>query len=139
MEFNISDLVYKKNEDLKLPKTEDRPLIHFTQQTGEFEMSGRSILDDSGGFYARLTDWVVSYSEYYPNKLITLILDLEYVNTSGHTYLLGFIHELASKNLQVEWYYETEDQEEIGEEYYNLLDAPFTLINKLNGDKTVLP
>lgn len=135
---DVLDLRYEKNKDLILTEKEDRPSVHFVQQNGEFIISGKSILEDSGSFYAMLTNWVVSYGENYPNTLITLKLDLDQINTSNQTFLLGFIQDIPSKNLQVEWYYETEDQEEMGTEYFEYFDIPFVLINKLTGNKTAL-
>lgn len=134
-ENNALDLRYKKNKDLRLTEKEDRPSVHFMQQTGEFIIIGRSILEDSGSFYAMLTNWVASYGENYPNKLITLKLDLEQINTSSQTFLLGFIQGIPSKNLQVEWYYETEDQEDEALDVAEMFEVPFYLINKITGEK----
>jgi hypothetical protein len=133
---NFPDTTYDQGKDLVISGTEDTPNVYFDNSKGNLLIEGRSLLDDSALFYARLDSWLGDYLKNNPQKKITLILNIEYINTQGHSCLLGFIQNIPNKNnSRVNWHFETEDQEDQGLDMADLFDIPFFLINKTTGEK----
>ena len=112
------------------PKT---PLIQFDPNTGVFEISGRSIPENSIEFYKPLLDWVDEYVKQ-PNTSTTLSVKLEYFNTSSSKCLVELFRKLEaileSSAVKVEWYYEEEDEDmmESGQDFQHILKIPLELI-----------
>ena len=82
-------------------------------------------------FYRTLIYWI---NEYALNPLpeTTLVLKLEYFNTSTSVVLLDMFKILSKvTGAKVDWYYESDDveMEEVGKDYANMIDIPFELIS----------
>ena len=112
------------------PKT---PKIDFNAQNGNFEMSGRSIPENSIEFYKPLLDWLEAYCRD-PQKQTELHVNLEYFNTSSSKCLVDILRKLEKINqhheVKVFWYYEKEDEDmmESGEDFKKILHLPIELV-----------
>jgi hypothetical protein len=114
------------------PKT---PKVILNSDINVFEVSGRSIPEDSIGFYKKILDWVDEYSKA-PNPKTNFRFQLEYFNTSSSKCLLDLFRKLekmykAGHEVVITWNYDAddEDMEETGEDYKALLDCPFDLVS----------
>jgi len=113
------------------------PSVDFNAETGELEMCGRSIPEETLNFFNPLINWVKDYSQE-PQPITTLNLKIEYLNSGSHTSLLVILKKLeelhnSDKGVKVTviWYYEEDDEYmlEAGEEYAEMLDVPFKYIS----------
>lgn len=120
-------------ENLVIKKTVKTPGVNFNSNTGELLIEGISIPENTVDFYKPLLDWLSQYKKEAQIKS-TLILKLEYFNTSTSVVLLNIFKlfsQIESSELKVQWYYEEDDieMEEVGEDYQNIVKAPFELIS----------
>ncbi|MEO5603664.1 MAG: DUF1987 domain-containing protein [Cyclobacteriaceae bacterium] len=114
-------------ETFNLEGTEDTPRIILDKQNGIFEISGRSIPEDSAEFYKPILAWIEAYGDH-PNTSTNFVFKLEYFNTASSKLILDLLYSLEDiKNLKVEWYFheEDEDMEEAGQEFCELVEIPF--------------
>lgn len=94
---------------------------------GEMLIQGRSIIEDTTVFYKPIIDWVKNVT----CPQITLIVKLEYMNTSSSKQLLTVLKSLASnssiRTIYVKWYYEEDDEDmlDLGKDYESLIHIPF--------------
>lgn len=115
-------------EALKIEPTHKTPKVYFDPANNHFELSGRSIPEDSVGFYKKILDWVEDYGKT-PNTKTEFKFELEYFNTSSSKNILELLKKLEKIHLQgqsavqITWYYDEddEDMEETGEDYKALL------------------
>ena len=107
--------------------TEDTPKIILDRNNGIFEISGRSLPEDSAEFYQPILDWLDEYSSN-PNPDTNFIFKLEYFNTASSKLILDILSKLEEiANTSVSWYYheDDEDMEEAGTEFSELVELPF--------------
>jgi len=121
-------------DDLFLKKTFNSPEVEFSAETGEMLIEGRSIPEDPGEFFDRLTNWLNNYF-LRPKERTILNVKLEYINSGSSKYMLELLRILkinhqAGKNVLVKWYYEEGDEsiEELGQHYQQTVQIPFELI-----------
>lgn len=117
-------------EIINLEGTEDTPKIILDKTNKIFEISGRSLPEDSAQFYQQVLDWL---TEYGKDPLTETIFDfkLEYFNTASSKLILDVLTALEDiKNTKIKWYYyeDDEDMEEAGEEFSELVELEFELI-----------
>jgi hypothetical protein len=124
-------------ESLKIEPTHKTPKVYLDPENNQFELSGRSIPEDSVGFYKRVLDWIDSYAES-PNPKTDFKFELEYFNTSSSKNILELLKKLEKihtdgHEVHIKWYYDEddEDMEETGEDYKALLSVPLELIMKV--------
>lgn len=110
------------------------PTVRFDAATGVMQLSGRSTPENSVEFYKRLLDWLDEYGQK-PCSKTELNIKLEYFNTSSSKCLLDIFKSFnnlhkAGNEVLVKWYYEEEDEDmqEAGEDYSDLLNVPFEII-----------
>lgn len=120
-------------ENLFIEKTVKTPEVNFNYKTGDLLMDGISIPENTVDFYQPLLDWLREYKEHVNSKT-TLVLKLEYFNTSTSVVLLNIFKlfsQLESTDLCIQWYFEEDDVEmqEVGEDYQNIVKVPFELIS----------
>lgn len=122
---------------LKIEPTHKTPHVHLNAEMGIFEIGGRSIPEDSVGFYKKIIDWIDEYAAS-PLPLTEFKFELEYFNTSSSKNILEILKRLEKIHndiniIKVIWYYEEddEDMEETGEDYKVLLSVPFELVMKV--------
>ena len=72
------------------PKT---PKLTFDYDQGTFEISGRSIPENSIEFYQPLLDWLTDYTKK-PQGQTALSIKLEYFNTSSSKCLVEIFRKL---------------------------------------------
>lgn len=126
-------------KDLHIKGSKQIPEITFMFKSGNLEISGRSIPENSFEFYNPIIEWMNKYSEN-PNKQTKVKIYLEYYNTSSSKYLFDIfrklenIHNEDNDNIVVvEWYYDKDVDEmiEMGEDFSDLIKVPFEI--KLKG------
>ena len=112
------------------PKT---PRLFFSKETGEFEISGRSIPENSIEFYKPIINWLDNYIAS-PNHRTLLVIKLEYFNTSSSKCLVEILRRLEGLNghsiVKVKWCYEEEDEDmqESGEDFKEIIKIPIELV-----------
>jgi len=121
-------------EDLFLKKTFNSPEVEFSADSGEMMIEGRSIPEDPGEFFDRLTSWLNNYF-LRPKEKTILNVKLEYINSGSSKYMLELlrimkINHQAGRDVLVKWYYEEGDEsiEELGQHYQQTVQIPFELI-----------
>lgn len=122
-------------EALVINETNLTPGISFESESGKLEIRGKSIPENSLEFYQPLYEWLDEYIEA-PNDKTIVSVRLDYFNTSSSKCILDIlkrVDKLEDKGFDVliKWYYDEEDEDmmEAGEDYSDLLDAPFELIS----------
>lgn len=116
-------------EIINLEGTEDTPKILLDKSNKIFEISGRSLPEDSAEFFQPVIDWL---DEYGKDPLDETVFDfkLEYFNTASSKLILDVLTCLEDiDGVRVVWYYyeDDEDMEEAGEEFSELVDVEFQL------------
>ncbi len=121
-------------ESLILEATSMTPSISFNAEEGRLEMKGRSIPENSLEFYQPVFEWLDKYVESPQDKTVVHI-QFDYFNTSSSKCILDVlkrIDKIDQKGLDVlvKWYYDESDEDmmEAGEDYEDLLDAPFEFV-----------
>jgi SiaC family regulatory phosphoprotein len=114
-------------EILNLEGAEDTPKIILDKKNGIFEISGRSLPEDSAEFYRPVLEWIETYAaEANPSTEFTF--KLEYFNTASSKLILDVLSALEEiKGIKILWYFheDDEDMEEAGEEFSELVEIPF--------------
>jgi hypothetical protein len=121
--------------ELKIQKTSRTPEVIFDPAAGNFSIRGRSIPEDSVGFYQPLYNWLDRFGTQAPKEeKFTVEIELEYFNTSSSKCILDVFKRLnrlhhAGVRVEVVWLFDEDDEdlEEMGEDYRDLLDLPFVL------------
>lgn len=114
-------------EIINLEGTEDTPKILLDKGNGIFEISGRSLPEDSTEFYGPVLDWIGRYGEE-PNPSTNFVFKLEYFNTASSKLILDVLSALEDiDGVSIDWYFheDDEDMEEAGEEFSELVEIPF--------------
>jgi len=114
-------------EILNLEGTADTPKIILDKGRNIFEISGRSLPEDSAEFYKPVLDWIARYATQ-PNPTTDFAFKLEYFNTSSSKLILDILSALEHiKGMRIEWCYpeDDEDMEEAGKEFSELVEIPF--------------
>ena len=120
-------------DDFYLEATPKTPKMHFSRETGEFEISGRSIPENSIEFYKPIINWLDNYIKE-PNQSTLLVIKLEYFNTSSSKCLVEILRRLESVNdqsmVKVKWCYEEEDEDmqESGEDFKEIIKVPIEMV-----------
>ncbi len=112
---------------MNLEGTEDTPKIILDKNNGIFEVSGRSLPEDSAEFYKPTLEWLDSY-QVSPNLKTEFTFKLEYFNTASSKLILDILFKLNDiEGASIHWYYheDDEDMQEAGEEFSELVDLPF--------------
>ena len=114
-------------EILNLEGTEDTPKIILDKKNGIFEISGRSLPEDSAEFYRPVLEWIDKYGNE-PNGSTDFVFKLEYFNTASSKLILDVLSSLEDiKAMKILWYFheDDEDMEEAGQEFSELVEIPF--------------
>lgn len=114
-------------EILNLEGTEDTPKIILDKKNGIFEISGRSLPEDSAEFYRPVLEWIEQYGEA-ANPVTEFVFKLEYFNTASSKLILDVLSALEDiKGMKILWYFheDDEDMEEAGQEFSELVEIPF--------------
>lgn len=121
-------------EPLRIEPTHKTPKVYLDPTEKVFEVSGRSIPEDSVGFYKPILDWLDEYGKS-PAESTLFKFELEYFNTSSSKNILEMLKKLeeiyqSGNDVKISWYYDEddEDMEETGEDYKALLSVPVELV-----------
>jgi len=122
-------------EKLYHEKTGKTPMVSFDPDSGVLEVRGRSIPENSLGYYAPIMDWLDEYSAAAPAQT-TVHIQLEYFNTASSKCILDLLKKMSSihvnkeSEVTIHWHYEEDDEDmlEAGEDYEAIIDAPFELV-----------
>ena len=127
-------------KNLIYEETRKTPKINFDYDSGIFEISGRSIPENSYEFYKPVMDWLDAYCETTKKQTIVKVF-LEYLNTSSSKYIFDLfkkfetIHKSDKEHtILIEWFYDQDDDDmiELGDDYRDMIrGVPFEMhINK---------
>lgn len=117
-------------EIISLEGSEDTPRVILDSKNGIYEISGRSLPEDTAEFYQPVLDWLTEYSEN-ANASTEFIFKLEYFNTASSKLILDILSALEDiEGTKILWYFheDDEDMEEAGEEFSELVDVPFEFL-----------
>ncbi len=121
---------------LNLEATQQTPKVSFDSTSGQLELRGRSIPEDSLGFYKPLYEWLDEYMKGPATQTVVLV-ELDYFNTSSSKCILDILRRVdrlfqAGNQVVVKWCYDSEDEDmmEAGEDYSDLLEVPFQIEEK---------
>lgn len=119
---------------LRVEATNVTPTIDFNPKDGVLELKGRSIPENSLEFYHPVYEWLDSYIKQPAEKTV-IHLRFDYFNTSSSKCILDILKRIDKidengNDVLIKWYYDESDEDmmEAGEDYRDLLDAPFELI-----------
>lgn len=115
-------------------RTYHTPFINLDPVSGIFEVTGKSIPENTSLFYKPFFEWLDEYMKS-PAVKTSLNVQLDYFNTSSSksifdTFkLLQKLHESGKSEVLITWLYNEndEDMEEAGEDYKSILKVPFEL------------
>jgi hypothetical protein len=112
----------------------DCPDITLDKENNLFEVSGRSLPEDVVTFYEPVINWLNEYMED-PNPETIFDFKFIYFNTASSKVILDILtlfEEMIENGHQVKvrWYFNEydEDMQEAGEEYAEMVDVPFEII-----------
>ena len=122
-------------ETLTIEGSNKTPAVTFSAEAGVLEISGKSIPENSFGFYQPMLTWIEAYSSAPKPKTEVKIM-LEYFNTSSSKCLLdifrklGAIQKSGKSEVEVIWHYEEDDEDmmEAGQDYNSLVDLEFKIV-----------
>ena len=131
-----------------LERTPKTPKISFDISKGFFEISGRSIPENSIEFYKPVLEWLDDYAASPTKRETTFDVKLEYFNTSSSKCLVEIFRKLErlkreGVDVSIKWYYEEEDEDmqESGEDFREIIKLPISMIlmeEHNEGDESVL-
>lgn len=115
-----------------IESTSQTPKMAFDPNTGEFIISGKSIVEDAESFYQPALDWLSSFD----GSKINLTIDLEFFNISSSKRILYLLYKLndivdrTQANVNVSWLYQVGDEDmlEVGQDYAYMVNIPFKLV-----------
>ena len=113
---------------LSFDPTDKTPSIDLDIQKGIFQISGRSLPENSLNFYEPVLNWINHYSQR-PNLETNFVFRLEYMNTSSSKAVLDILVQLEDiKGSRVTWYSypEDDDMKSAGQVLAELVTIPFT-------------
>ena len=121
-------------EIIQIDGKQDTPTVHLDKEKGIFELSGKSFPADVGDFYSKITEWLDAYAED-PNENTEFIMKMDYFNTASSKVILDILYKLEDIKLdgnevKVKWLYPDDDEDmmETGEEYDEIVDVDFELV-----------
>lgn len=103
----------------------DFPEIKFDYESGELSIKGRSHPENAYQEYEKVFEWLEDYCSN-PSEATSLIIDLEYFNTTSTKVLIKILETVISisdnTELSIVWYYNDADTKEIIDDFKYLLN-----------------
>ena len=93
-----------------IPLTKNTPEV-ILDPKGIIKLTGRLIPENAEDFFNPIEEWI---NEYFKNPadITTVEICIEYINSTGTTYLLDIIHKITyihlkknTKKFLINWYY----------------------------------
>jgi hypothetical protein len=101
-------------EPLIIERTEDTPKVDFDPAKDYFEISSRSLPEDSVSFYGPVSEWLSGYI-LSPKTESNFVFHFEYISTSSTKQvmrLMMMIDELSKAHkVNVTWRYDKDDDD----------------------------
>jgi len=121
-------------ETLQIASTPKTPFISFDPESGKLEMKGKSIPENSKGFFEPIYNWLEQY-RLQPKADTIIEIQLDYFNTSSAKCIADFFKKLDNMHVSgltsitVNWHYNEDDgdMQEAGADFASLLKIPFNL------------
>lgn len=113
--------------DLQLEGTDDTPAVILSKEKAIFQISGRSLPEDTVTFFEPVFTWLEAYA-VRPNATTDFVFKLDYFNTASSKLILDLLNVLKNiKGISVIWYAFEDDEEvmEYGKEFSEQVDIPF--------------
>ncbi len=114
--------------------TESTPFVDLNFNTGVFEIKGRSIPENSIGFYQPISLVIEEYLKS-PQANTQFNIQLEYYNSSSAACLLNIFKKLEkvhgkSTQISISWHYEKEDEDTLlaGKNFESIIAIPFEMV-----------
>jgi hypothetical protein len=107
--------------------TDETAGIILDKERGIFEITGRSLPEDSAEFFDPVLQWVKEYKDD-PNSETDIVFKLDYFNTASSKFIQDILAQLENvKGVKVSWYYFEDDEsmEEAGNEFSEFVHIPF--------------
>lgn len=107
--------------------TDETAGIVFDKERGIFEITGRSLPEDSAEFFDPVLHWVKEYRNE-PNPVTDIVFKLDYFNTASSKFIQDILAQLENvQGVKVSWYYFADDEsmEEAGNEFSEFVHIPF--------------
>ena len=111
--------------------TKNSPKVVLDKENNSFEISGRSMPENSRSFYMPIVNWIKQF-EPKEGSTITIEVKYSYVNSSSIIGLLGILREFkrftdSGCTITVNWHSEKYDDDmvTIGEDVSSLCDLDF--------------
>jgi hypothetical protein len=121
-------------ENIEIQPTATTPKISFRPGDGFFEISGKSLPENSYDFFQPLLEYVEAYAEN-PVESTKVVFRLQYFNTASTSHFLRIIKKFekihaAGKSVEVQWFYDEDDEDmkEAGEDFKILLKLPILIM-----------
>jgi hypothetical protein len=112
---------------LVIEATDETARIVLDKEKGVFEITGRSLPEDSAEFFEPVLAWVKEYKSQ-PNTVTDVVFKLDYFNTASSKFIQDILAQLEGVNgVKVSWYYFEDDEsmEEAGNEFSEFVQIPF--------------
>lgn len=113
-----------------IPKTNQTPLVELDTINGTLTMHGKIVPENPIAFFEQIDQTVEEYLKNNPSKF-EINVRLDYFNTVSSKMLSKFFRKVTTSHKPTfNWFYEKDDVElkEAGEDYSQLLNYPFNLI-----------
>lgn len=121
-------------EALRIEPTDDSPLVILNRETGQFEISGKSMPEDILEFYEPIQEWLDNYQSDPLEKTI-FNMNLEYFNTASSKLLFHILMTLKrihkeGHDVLIRWHSpeDDEDIQESGQEYADMTGLDFEFV-----------
>lgn len=122
------------SDKLHISRTDVSPEIDFDMEEMKFSISGRSMPENSEGFYEPVLNWIkLNFQDSNAEAVFDIRLD--YYNTGSFIRLMGLFNlfgdmNAQGKNFSVRWICEAEDEDNIadGESFKEVVKIPFHII-----------
>lgn len=121
-------------EKINLESTATTPQVVFDKEQGYFEITGKSLPENTFEFYKPLLEWMDEYVAN-PKSESTLVFKLEYFNTASTAHFLRLIKKLEKvykdgQTVVVKWFHDEEDDDmrEAGKDFQLLVKVPIEII-----------
>jgi hypothetical protein len=109
------------------------PSVQLDPSEGVCKLTGESYLEDTFGFYKKITDWLQDYMQ--SKRPVTFDFKLTYFNTSSSRALLDLLkllnnYRVSGGQVTVNWFYPEDDEDmlEEAEDFMADTKLPINLI-----------
>ena len=112
---------------LSIEATDETARIILDKDNGVFEITGRSLPEDSAEFFEPVLEWVKEYKKD-PNPVTEIVFKLDYFNTASSKFIQDILAQLENvTGVKVLWFYFEDDEsmEEAGNEFSEFVQIPF--------------